>query len=139
MTSNIGSQYLLDGNTPENRKLVEGELKAHFKPEFLNRIDDIVYFNSLDDSVVKKIVNKFINELERRLEKMELHLELDEKAMDTIISQGFDKVYGARPLKRYIQSQIETPLAKALVSGKIPQKTTIKVTYEGDQFVFQRK
>jgi ATP-dependent Clp protease ATP-binding subunit ClpB len=139
MTSNIGSQYLLDGNTPENRKLVEGELKAHFKPEFLNRIDDIVYFNSLDDSVVKKIVNKFINELERRLEKMELHLELDEKAMDTIISQGFDKVYGARPLKRYIQSQIETPLAKALVSGKIPPKTTIKVTYEGDQFVFQQK
>ena len=138
MTSNIGSQYLLDGNTLENRKLVESELKAHFKPEFLNRIDDIVYFNSLDDSVVKKIVNKFINELERRLEKMELHLELDEKAMETIISQGFDKVYGARPLKRYIQSQIETPLAKALVSGKIPSKTTIKVTYEGDQFVFHQ-
>ena len=58
--------------------------------------------------------------------------------MDTIISQGFDKVYGARPLKRYIQSQIETPLAKALVSGKIPSNTTIKVTYEGDQFVFHQ-
>jgi ATP-dependent Clp protease ATP-binding subunit ClpB len=136
MTSNIGSEYLLDGNTLDNRKKVENELKNHFKPEFLNRIDDIIYFNSLDDSVVKKIVNKFINELEHRLEKMELHIELDDKALDAIVSQGFDRIYGARPLKRYIQSQVETPLAKAIVKGTIAPKSTIKISYENGEFIF---
>ena len=138
MTSNIGSEYLLEGNTQENRRKVEYELKNHFKPEFLNRIDDIVYFNSLDDSVVRKIVNKFINELEHRLEKMELHINLDDKALEAIVSQGFDRIYGARPLKRYIQSQVETPLAKAIVKGSITPKSTVNISYENGEFVFSQ-
>ncbi|HCJ14381.1 MAG TPA: hypothetical protein DHV77_03955, partial [Erysipelotrichaceae bacterium] len=72
MTSNIGSQYLLNGNTPENRKLVEEELKAHFKPEFLNRIDEIIMFNSLNESVVYDIIDKFIGELEERLSEKKI-------------------------------------------------------------------
>lgn len=137
MTSNIGSEYLLEGNTQDQRKAVERELKAHFKPEFLNRIDDIVYFNSLDNSVVRKIVSKFINELENRLEKLQIHVTLKDEAMDTIVGQGFDKIYGARPLKRYIQKYVETPLAKAIIEGKVHDKSNIEVGYDGQEFTFK--
>ncbi|RHS92563.1 ATP-dependent chaperone ClpB [Erysipelatoclostridium sp. AM42-17] len=132
MTSNMGSQYLLNGNTPENRKLVQEELRAHFKPEFLNRIDEVVMFNSLDDSVVNKIIDKFINQLESRLEDKKISLELTGEAYQHIKDEGFDPVYGARPLKRYIQSHIETKLAKEMIKGTIKSGDHILVDYQDD-------
>ena len=137
MTSNIGSEYLLNGNTSQNQEEVKNELKTRFKPEFLNRIDEIIYFNSLDDSVVKKIVHKFINELEHRLEKLSITISLSDKAEEEIISQGFDKVYGARPLKRYIQREIETPLAKEIIKGLIKEKSKVYIDFENDAFTFK--
>ena len=136
MTSNIGSEYLLEGNDEQSRNKVLMELKDHFKPEFLNRVDDIVYFNSLDSKVVEKIVKKFINELEIRLNKLEISLEIDEKAMEMIVSQGFDKIYGARPLKRYIQKEIETPLARLLIKGDIKNKSKVLVSFKDNIFRF---
>ncbi len=139
MTSNIGSEYLLEGNDLENKNKVANELKLHFKPEFLNRIDDIVYFNSLDNGVVRKIVTKFIGELQNRLKKNDINIELDQKAMDVIVEQGFDKIYGARPLKRYIQKEIETPLARDLIASRISPKSNIIISYNNDHFVFEKK
>ena len=137
MTSNIGSQYLLEGNNKSTQAAVSDELKSHFKPEFLNRIDDIVYFNSLDESVVKKIAMKFIAELEKRLSKQQIELEITDNALKEVISQGFDRIYGARPLKRYIQKEIETPLAREIIKGTIKEKSTVTVDYIVDSFVFR--
>ncbi len=139
MTSNIGSNYLLQDNNEETRALVKKELKDHFKPEFLNRIDDIVFFNSLDDSLVDKIVLKFISELETRLDKKHVKLELSPKALKAISQNGFDKIYGARPLKRFIQKEIETPLAKALLQGKVKENSTVYIDYVNDQFTLENK
>ena len=136
MTSNIGSEFLLDGNNRENQNKVEGVLKNYFKPEFLNRIDDIVYFNSLDESVIKKIVNKFIKELETRLSKLQITINITDKALDEIVSQGFDKIYGARPLKRFIQKNIETPLAREIIKGTVKEKTVVKVDFINGEFKF---
>ena len=99
MTSNIGSQYLLQGNNEETRHEVEMELKAHFKPEFLNRIDEIVMFNSLDNQVVYKIIDKFIAQLSKRLEQQNISVQVSDGAKEEIAREGFDPTFGARPLK----------------------------------------
>ncbi|MCH5179599.1 MAG: ATP-dependent chaperone ClpB [Erysipelotrichales bacterium] len=135
MTSNIGSEYLLEGASKENYQLVENELKSHFKPEFLNRIDDIIYFNPLTKDIIKNIVNKFIKELERRLSKMQISISLDDKAMNAIIEQGFDQIYGARPIKRFIQKEIETPLSKEIIAGSIEKNTQVNISFI-DKFTF---
>ena len=96
MTSNIGSQYLLQGNNEETRKEVDNELKMHFKPEFLNRIDEIVMFNSLDSSVVYKIIDKFIHELEGRLEEKKITLEVTDVAENRLAQDAFDATSSAR-------------------------------------------
>ncbi len=137
MTSNIGSSYLLDGNTPENRDNVLKELKSKFKPEFLNRIDDIVYFNSLDNKNVESIALKFIKELENRLSKMEISIQVEPNALNAICQNGFDRIYGARPLKRFIQKEIETPLAKLILERKINIGQTINIDYQNNMFVFK--
>ena len=139
MTSNIGSEYLLQGNNEENREKVTVQLRSHFKPEFLNRIDDIIYFNSLDNSVVEKIVKKFLHELEYRLSKNEITISLDQNAMDQIVNQGFDKIYGARPLKRYIQKEIETPLARKIIANEIKNKSHVDISYQNNEFIFNSK
>ena len=130
MTSNIGSQYLLEGNNEENRKLVKEELKVHFKPEFLNRIDEIVMFNSLDSSVVRKIIDKFIGQLVHRLQDKKITISLTDQAYQMIQEEGFDPIYGARPLKRFIQSQIETKLAKEIIKGTVHQGQHVEVDYQ---------
>ena len=132
MTSNIGSEYILNND----KDSVMRELKAHFKPEFLNRIDDIVYFNSLTEDSVKKIVLKFIKELETRLEKDEITLSLSDNALNVISKEGYDKIYGARPLKRYIEKYIETPLAKEIIKGNVKPKDKVKVDYIDNRFTF---
>ena len=139
MTSNIGSEYLLDGNTKENQKKVENELKNHFKPEFINRVDDIIYFNSLGEEVIKKIVNKFIKELEERLSKLQISINISDRALTEIVNEGFDKIYGARPLKRFIQKEIETPLAREIIKGTIKEKSLVQIDFINDEFIFNNK
>lgn len=136
MTSNIGSEYLLNGVTKENEEKVENELKSRFKPEFLNRIDDIIFFNPLTKDIIGKIVLKFINNLEARLYKLQIQLTLTNKAIDAIVDQGFDPIYGARPIKRFIQKEIETPLSRKIIAGEI--ETNSKVTIDFDNgFIFK--
>lgn len=136
MTSNIGSEYLLQGNNEQTRNEVREELKNHFKPEFLNRIDDIVFFNSLDSSMVNKIVKKFIDELASRLEKRGIKLSITDQAINKISQESFDKVFGARPIKRYIQTNIENELAKEIIEGKIKDKDSLIIDCKDNQFVF---
>ncbi|MCD7950780.1 MAG: AAA family ATPase [Erysipelotrichaceae bacterium] len=138
MTSNIGSQYLLQGNTPETRKSVETELKAQFKPEFLNRIDEIIMFNSLDNEVVYQIIDKFINQLTDRLQNQKITLELTQNAKAQIAAEAFDPTFGARPIKRYIQNHIETSLARAMIQGTIKKGDHVIVDYSNGQFVFHK-
>ncbi len=130
MTSNIGSQYLLQGNNDETRTMAENDLKAHFKPEFLNRIDEIIMFNSLDNRVIYKIIDKFIKELENRLEEQKITVEITEQAKSQIANDAFDITFGARPIKRYIQSHIETMLAKEIIKGTIKANSHIIVDYD---------
>ena len=132
MTSNMGSEFLLEGNTPEHQKEVMNQLKMHFKPEFLNRIDEIVMFNSLDHRVVRKIIDKFIKQLIDRLADKKISIELTDTAYDMIENEGFDPIYGARPLKRFIQSQIETKLAKEIIKGHISTGDHVVVDYDQD-------
>ena len=135
MTSNIGSEYLLKGNTLENQNAVRSELSQHFKPEFINRIDDIIFFNSLDQSIINKISKKFIDELALRLEKKQIKLQITEKALNQISKEGFDITYGARPLKRYIQQYIENPLAYKIISSQINEKSSVIIDFE-KEFTF---
>ena len=138
MTSNIGSQYLLQGNNEETRKQVEMELKAHFKPEFLNRVDEIVMFNSLDHQIVYKIIDKFIGQLSSRLEQQNISVQVSQAAKEEIALEGFDPTFGARPLKRFIQSHIETLVAKEMIKGTIQKDDNIMIDYQNQQFVIQK-
>lgn len=134
MTSNIGSNYLLEGNNEETQKEVQMELKAHFKPEFLNRIDETILFNSLDASVVSKIIDKFINQLAKRLEEHHITIEVSKDAKDIIAKEGYDPTFGARPLKRYIQSAIETMVAKEIIKGTIKDGDHVVIHLQDNQF-----
>lgn len=134
MTSNIGSEYLLEGNNEETKKAVEMQLKQHFKPEFLNRVDETVMFNSLDDTVVYQIIDKFINQLSHRLSEQKISITVSSQAKQEIAKEGFDATFGARPLKRYIQSHVETFVAKSLIEGRIQKGDQIQVDYQDNQF-----
>ena len=138
MTSNIGSQYLLQGNNEETRHEVEMELKAHFKPEFLNRIDEIVMFNSLDNQVVYKIIDKFIAQLSKRLEQQNISVQVSDGAKEEIAREGFDPTFGARPLKRFIQGHIETLVAKEMIKGSIQKDDNITIDYQNQQFMIRK-
>ena len=116
MTSNIGSKYMLD-NTKESNELINQELHSIFKPEILNRIDEIVRFNSLNEELLKQIANKFINQLKKRLLKQNITLEFTDIAMKKIVEEGSNLEYGARPLKRYIQKNIETIVARKILEN----------------------
>ena len=134
MTSNIGSQYLLQGNNEETRKMVEAELKQHFKPEFLNRIDETVMFNSLDNQVVYQIIDKFISQLSQRLQEQKISISVNQRAKEEIAREGFDPTFGARPLKRFIQSHIETLIAKEVIKGTIQKGQHIEIDYQDHVF-----
>lgn len=141
MTSNIGSHLLLegvkeDGNMQkETREQVLQQLRLHFRPEFLNRVDDIVLFKPLTMNEVKGIVEKFVRELSARLADRHISLTLSEQAKEYIAAAGFDHMYGARPLKRFIQKQIETPLAKEIIAGHIKDYSTVFIDYENGKIV----
>jgi ATP-dependent Clp protease ATP-binding subunit ClpB len=141
MTSNIGSQYLLEGVTaqaeikPEARELVMGELRHHFRPEFLNRIDDIVLFSPLTRAQIEQIVELMVGELRARLAERRMTLEVTDEARRFIAAQGFDPVYGARPLRRFIAREVETRIGRALLTDAIPDGSTIRVELKGDELV----
>ncbi len=133
MTSNLGSPYILDG-IEENgeiseaaRAQVDGLLKQHFRPEFLNRLDEIVYYKPLVKENIVKIVDLMLADLRRRLSDRQLSLEVSDKAKDYIIDHGFDPAFGARPLKRYIQSSVETLIAKKIISADIAEDHILRV------------
>jgi ATP-dependent Clp protease ATP-binding subunit ClpB len=136
MTSNLGSSHLLEGVTNEGelldsaRDAVLGELRRHFRPEFLNRIDDVVIFKPLVLDEIKQIVDLLTKDLEKRLAERRLRFELTEPAKELIAREGFDPVFGARPLKRYLQHEVETRLGRALLAGEVPDGATVRVTVE---------
>jgi ATP-dependent Clp protease ATP-binding subunit ClpB len=142
MTSNLGSQMIqsMAGSDYQVVKLaVMGEVKANFRPEFVNRIDEIVVFHGLGEEHIKSIARIQLRILESRLAKMDYRLEVSEAALAELAKVGFDPVYGARPLKRAIQSEIENPLAKAILEGGFAPKDTIAVDYRGGRMVFEKK
>ncbi|MEU7341181.1 MULTISPECIES: ATP-dependent chaperone ClpB [unclassified Streptomyces] len=141
MTSNIGSAHLLDGVTadgeiePEARALVLGELQSHFRPEFLNRIDDIVLFKPLGLPQIERIVELQFSDLRRRLAERQISVELTPAALELIARQGFDPVYGARPLRRYISHEVETLVGRALIRGDVQDGSTIRVDAQHGELV----
>ena len=132
MTSNLGSEYILDGIEdgeikPEARSAVDKLLKTRFRPEFLNRIDEIVYYKPLTRNEIGAIVRLMTDSLNRRLESRQLKVRLTPAAEDAVISRGFDPVYGARPLKRYLQSKVETLIARKVIAADIAPGTELIV------------
>ena len=139
MTSNIGAQYLLDGIEEngeikqESQDMVMNELRGHFRPEFLNRLDEIIMFKPLTKGNIGGIINLIIDDLNRRLADKELTIELTDEAKHFIIENGYDPVYGARPLKRYIQKYVETLVAKLILAGDLDSGDTIVIDVENGQ------
>ena len=136
MTSNIGAQYLLDGINedgtikPEAEKLVMEDLRSHFRPEFLNRLDETILFKPLTKENIGGIINLIIEDLNRRLSDRELTVELTDEAKRFVVDQAYDPVYGARPLKRYIQKYVETLSAKLILSDQVEEGDTILIDVE---------
>ena len=139
MTSNIGSSYLLDGIdengeiTPMAESLVMNDLRAHFRPEFLNRLDETILFKPLTKSDIRSIINLLLSDLNKRLEDKELRLDITDEAKDFITEHGYDPVYGARPLKRYVQKHVETLTARIILQGDVSVGDTIVITVEDDR------
>lgn len=144
MTSNLGSELLLK-NQSENsidadiRQQVRDVLQGYFKPEFLNRVDDIIMFTPLSKTDVRKIVRKLVTQLSDRLADQEIKLNISEPAQDYIVQQAYDPAYGARPLRRYIVKNVETPLAKEIISGRVKPKSAVMIDVLNDQLVFQNE
>ena len=141
MTSNIGSPYLLDGIDengeikPEAQSQVMDDLRGHFRPEFLNRLDEIIMFKPLTKSNIGKIVDLMVGELDKRLADQELSLELTDAAKDQVIENGYDPVYGARPLKRYLQKYVETLAARKILSGDVRAGDTLVLDVQNGEFI----
>jgi ATP-dependent Clp protease ATP-binding subunit ClpB len=137
MTSNIGSQFLaegIDGEIAEERVL--GALRDHFRPEFLNRVDEIVFFGRLDRGQLARIVDLQVARLADRLADRGVELELTDAARDLLAREGYDPAYGARPLKRLVQRRIENPLAQRLLAGEIRDGERVVVDAAGDELTF---
>ena len=136
MTSNLGSQYAYDVNRED--KYMQ-EVKRHFKPEFINRIDEIIVFNALDEQVLKQIAQKFMNELVTRLQNKDVSLTINDHVYDMIIEEGVDPVYGARPMKRYIQRNIETLIARKMIEGNVGKDDQIHLNVQNGEYVVEIK
>lgn len=142
MTSNVGSQHIVDSqgkSAEEIQKLVLNDLRAIMRPEFLNRVDDIVVFHRLEKHHLKDIVNLQLARLVKRLNAQQLDMSLTEAAENTIIDEGYDPIYGARPLKRVISRELETPISRLIISGEAKPNETILVDYKDGHFTFSAK
>lgn len=144
MTSNIGSEYLLEGIDAEGNILVETEnavlnsLKNYFRPEFLNRIDEIVLYKPLSKDSIRSIVDLMMVELQKRLDDKRIIVKLSDAAKDAVIDQGYDPSYGARPLKRFIQKNVETMIGKEIIRGNLDEDQVITVDFEDSHFVIKK-
>ena len=139
MTSNIGSQYLLDGINedgtikPEAQDMVMNDLRAHFRPEFLNRLDETILFKPLNKDNIYHIIDLLVKDVNRRLADKEISLSLTEAAKNYVVEGGYDPTYGARPLKRYLQKHVETLAAKLMLEGEIRAGETIVIDVENEK------
>ena len=136
MTSNLGSDYILD-NKENKDELINQELRKTFKPEFLNRVDEIITFNSLSKDVVYKILDKIIKNIEDRLSDKDIHINVTEEAKKYIIDNSYDEFYGARPIKRYVSENIETLIARSIIENKIKFSSTINIDVENNHLVIK--
>ena len=143
LTSNLGSNYILEGINEkgeisgEARTMVDGLLKQQFRPEFLNRLDDIVFYTPLTKDEITRIVDLMIADLQKRLEEKQLTVELTQAAKDYVVDSGYDPVYGARPLRRFLQSKVETAIAKAIISRDLRPRTHLVVDYNGRELTVE--
>jgi len=141
MTSNIGSEYLVTGVSPSGelkpdaRERVLNELRMHFRPEFLNRVDDIVLFKALTEHEIEQIVDLMLNDLRTRLRERRITIDVSDAARRHIAEEGFDPVYGARPLRRFIAHDVETRIARALLAGDILDGATVRVEVQEGEIV----
>lgn len=141
LTSNLGSDYILEGISKdgeiseEAKSSVNALLRRQFRPEFLNRIDEIVFYKPLSKTEISKIVVLMFNDLQRRLKDKQLTVSLTEKAKNYIVEQGYDSIYGARPLKRYIQRNVETLIAKKIIASDIKPNNNLEVEYDGNSLI----
>jgi ATP-dependent Clp protease ATP-binding subunit ClpB len=141
MTSNVGSQWIQEYGGRDNKEMevrVMDALRGTFKPEFLNRVDEIIIFNSLGEDEIKKIVDIQVSLMRKRLEANKINLSLSDKARDFLGKAGFDPVYGARPLKRSIQHLIQDPLAVKILEGDVKEGSQVTVDVKSGQVVFAR-
>ncbi|MEE1319389.1 MAG: AAA family ATPase, partial [Ruminococcus sp.] len=148
MTSNVGARLITEkqnslGFTTEKEKvqentkeLVLGELKNVFRPEFLNRVDDIIVFNKLSQNEIKQIATKMLDTLAKRLTKLNISITFTDEAVTAIADKGFDESYGARPLRRAIQSRIEDTLSEKMLDGSVKENSAIVCDYKDGEFVF---
>ena len=136
MTSNLGSEYILE-NKDNISDLINQELSHTFKPEFINRIDEIIIFNSLNKDIIYQILDKIIKDVEKRLQDKHLKVELTKEAKERIIDESFDTNYGARPIKRYVQRNIETLIANAIIKDNIKTNSTITIDYINNSFIIK--
>ncbi len=134
MTSNLGSEYAFMEDKEEKTKLYEDTINSYFKPEFINRIDEVIIFNPLNEEVLEKIANKFLKELRTRLVKNDISLEVSDEAMNKIIELGLDPTFGARPMKRHIQREIETLLAKEIIKDESKGPKTFKLDVKDNKY-----
>jgi ATP-dependent Clp protease ATP-binding subunit ClpB len=143
LTSNLGSPFILEGINEQGeisdtaRKQVEDLLHQQFRPEFLNRLDEIIYYKPLMRSQIGKIVDLMLAELQKRLNDKHLSLEVTDAAKNAVIEQGYDQNFGARPLKRFIQRKIETLIARKIIAEDIAPDSVLKVDYNGSEFTVE--
>ena len=139
MTSNIGSEIILNDPmvSEPTKEAVLDEMKHRFKPEFLNRIDDIIVFKALGKESVKNIVNLILEGINERLKEQYIKVEFTDKALDYIVDQAYDPAYGARPLKRFVQKDIETNLSKMILGGEVPENSIVKVDSDGKDLIYK--
>ncbi len=141
LTSNLGSQYLLDGIRPDGsisedaQEAVMAELRRAFRPEFLNRLDETILFRPLTRDDLKGIIGIMVSSLRARLAERSLKLEITDAAEDLIIERGYDPLYGARPLRRCLQSSVETLIARRILSGDLAPESTLVIDEEGGELV----
>lgn len=146
LTSNLGSSYILEGIDEKTGEIkedarveVEKLLKTEFRPEFLNRLDEIIFYKPLTKENITGIIDILISSLSQRLSERQLKLSVTDRAKDFIIEHGYDPVYGARPLKRYLQSKVETLLARTMLGGEIKPNSTLVVDAENDDLTVKTK
>ena len=141
MTSNIGSEIILEDPqvSEPTKEVVLNEMKHRFKPEFLNRIDDIIVFKALGKESVKNIISLILDEINDKLKEQYIKIEFTDKALDYIVNEAYDPAYGARPLKRFVQKDIETNLSKMILSNEVPENSTVVLDSDGNKLIYDVK